>query len=142
MLKTLEEIRKYEDFKHNEVADALNVKRSTYTGWESGKDIIPFKRLYEIANFFDVSIDYLIGKETEITKFHSEKNIDRKLIGQNIKKFRKKKHISQKSLGDITNVSQATISNYEKGKTLITTEYILEFSKKYDYSIDKLVGRK
>ena len=142
MLKELEEIRSYEDLKHKEVAGTLKVDRSTYTGWESGKDRIPFKRLFALANLYGVSLDYLVGKEKDITKLESEQILDQKLIGNNIKEFRKSNSISQKTLADNTHVSQSTISNYEKGKTLITTEYALEFSKKYNYSIDKLVGRK
>ena len=39
----LREIRKLNSLKQEDVANILNVERSTYTGWENGKNTIPLK---------------------------------------------------------------------------------------------------
>lgn len=39
------------------------------------------------------------------------------------------------------NINQSTWWAYEKGKTLITTNSLLELNKVYNYSIDYILGR-
>lgn len=39
----LREIRKFNNLKQEDVANILNVERSTYTGWENGKKYHPIK---------------------------------------------------------------------------------------------------
>ncbi|AJO22854.1 transcriptional repressor of PBSX gene [Heyndrickxia coagulans] len=48
-----------------QLADALNINRSTYARYELGQTQPDFETLEKIASFFDVSIDYLIkGEDT------------------------------------------------------------------------------
>ncbi len=49
-----------------ELTDFLNLKKTAFTDWKSGKSNSYRKYLIEIAEFFNVSLDYLVyGKETE-----------------------------------------------------------------------------
>ena len=59
--KRLKEIRTYEGLTQQNVADMLNVKRATYAGWETGKDIMPLRQLNKVANNYQISLDYLTG---------------------------------------------------------------------------------
>lgn len=43
-----------------ELTDYLNLKKSAFTDWKSGKSNSYRKYLIEIAEFFGVSIDYLV----------------------------------------------------------------------------------
>ena len=45
-----------------ELTDYLKVSKSTFTDWKSGKSKSFMKHLPEIADFLDVSVDYLSGK--------------------------------------------------------------------------------
>ncbi|MCM1579303.1 MAG: helix-turn-helix domain containing protein [Ruminococcus sp.] len=48
-----------------ELTEYLNLKKTAYTDWKSGKSKSYRKYLIEISEFFNVSIDYLVyGKET------------------------------------------------------------------------------
>lgn len=141
MFQKLKEIRTFEGLTQEEVANLLHVKRSTYAGWESGKDIIPLKKLNEFANSFHVTLDSLVGT-CDIEHVLEESNLDINTIANNLKEFRKLNNLTQAELADILKTSQANIHKYENGKSLITTTYALEFSKHYNYSLDKLVGRK
>lgn len=142
MFERLKEIREYEGLTQKEVAKKLNVKRATYAGWECGKDIIPLRKLNDFANLFHVSLDYLIGKAPELKIIENVQVIDQQVVAENLKNFRIENKLSQKKLADSINTSQSNIHKYESGKTLITTTYALEFSKQYNYSLDKLVNRK
>ena len=47
-----------------ELTNYLNLKKTAYSDWKSGKSELYRKYIVEIAEFFDVSIDYLVyGKE-------------------------------------------------------------------------------
>ena len=51
-----------------ELTDFLNLKKTAFTDWKSGKSNSYRKYLIEIAEFFNVSLDYLVyGKENQVT---------------------------------------------------------------------------
>lgn len=43
------------------VADYLNVKQNTYSQYETGQRQLPLEALKQLARFFDVSSDYILG---------------------------------------------------------------------------------
>lgn len=49
-------------YKQEEVAKKLNVTTSAYGYYEQGRNQPSLETLYKIACFFNVSIDYLLGK--------------------------------------------------------------------------------
>lgn len=61
MNNNLEKLREKNDLTKTELANKLGVSDSIYIRWEKGKDIIPTKRLYQIANYYKINIDYILG---------------------------------------------------------------------------------
>lgn len=51
-----------------ELADRLGVARSTYSGYETGKTEPDFDTLEKIANYLEVSYDYLLGRTEDPTR--------------------------------------------------------------------------
>ncbi|WP_332649751.1 helix-turn-helix domain-containing protein [Lysinibacillus sp. 54212] len=47
------------------VAEKIGVARTTYTAYENGTKTPPPETLSIIANYFDVSVDYLLGRDKE-----------------------------------------------------------------------------
>ena len=45
-----------------ELAAYLNVKQTTYSKYELGKINIPVEVLIKLADFYEVSLDYLVGR--------------------------------------------------------------------------------
>ena len=62
LLIRIKNLRKINKITQNEIANFLNIARSTWTGYESGKFQIPTLSLYAIAKKYHTSIDYLLGK--------------------------------------------------------------------------------
>ena len=62
MLK-LRELRMENGLKRSELARRLNIPTSTLANYENGTREAPYDVLILLANFFDVSIDILLGKE-------------------------------------------------------------------------------
>ena len=42
-------LRENKNLKQREIAKALNVERSTYAGWETGRDPIPLRKLNDLS---------------------------------------------------------------------------------------------
>ena len=59
----LKRLRKNKGLKQQEIADILGVKRNTYSDWENGKTEPSFGNLVKLADFFDVSLDWLFGRK-------------------------------------------------------------------------------
>lgn len=57
------ELRKENKLSIIELGKALNVHHSTIARWENGEILPSIEHLYNIAIFFKVSSDYLIGLE-------------------------------------------------------------------------------
>lgn len=49
--------------KQKELTDYIGVSKGTFTDWKSGKTVSYNRYLPKIAEFFDVSVDYLVGKD-------------------------------------------------------------------------------
>ena len=67
--------------------------------------------------------------------------INKNIIGKNIKLVRKKYQLTQKELAKVINTSQSTISSYEKGKTLVLTVFIYNLALNFNLSVDKICDR-
>ena len=55
------ELRKEDRKTQEEMANILNVKRSTYGAYERGTILPPYDKIESIAKYFNVSVDYLMG---------------------------------------------------------------------------------
>ncbi len=61
----LRELRKSANLTQNALAKALKIGQSTIVGYEQGKNEPTGSILIKYADFFDVSIDYLLGREDD-----------------------------------------------------------------------------
>ena len=63
------------------------------------------------------------------------------MFKQNQKKIRKLNNYTQNDIAAILNTDNGVISRYENGKTLILTEFLIEYTKIFNISADYLTGR-
>lgn len=57
----LKELREEKDLLQKDLAKILNVSKSAVSGWEVGRNQPSYDILMQIAAFFNVTVDYLIG---------------------------------------------------------------------------------
>lgn len=62
----LNQLRKENDITAKKLADELNFSVNLVYEWEKGRCEPSLDTLNSLANFFDVSVDYLIGREDEL----------------------------------------------------------------------------
>ena len=60
-MNRLKDLREDRDLIQEVLADYLCCSQSTYSRYESGKSNIPNDILKKLAEFYNVSIDYLLG---------------------------------------------------------------------------------
>jgi transcriptional regulator with XRE-family HTH domain len=58
----LKELRKEKGLKQAELADQFKVCKSAVSGWEVGRNQPCYDILIEMSIFFEVTVDYLIGR--------------------------------------------------------------------------------
>ncbi len=137
----MKEIREEAGLKQKDVAEMMKVTKGSYSMWECGSDTIPLRRLNQFCNYFDVSIDYVVGFNDKRKYSNAKPDIKLKVTGENLKKIRNKKGLTQTAIADELKINQPTWNRYENSKTLILTVVLVELAKKYHYSIDKILGK-
>lgn len=59
----LEDLRIDHDLTQQNVADILGCKREVYRRYEKGTRTIPIDFLIKLADYYKVSIDYIVGRK-------------------------------------------------------------------------------
>ena len=61
-IQRLKEIREDKDLYQKDIAKILNITQQQYNKYELGINSIPIEKLDKLANFYNTSVDYLIGR--------------------------------------------------------------------------------
>lgn len=65
--KTLKELRIAKDLTRPQLSKALDIRERTYLNYETGEAKPPYETLCAIADFYGVSVDYLLGREKPVS---------------------------------------------------------------------------
>ena len=137
----IKKLREDQNKTQQEIASILGIARQTYNHYEIQDSIIPLKHLNNLANYYNVSIDYIfeLTKQRKYLNFKKEINID--LSKERLKSLRKEQKLTQVKLANILNTFHTVIVDYEHGKNLIATPFLYTICKKYNISADYLLGK-
>ena len=94
-------LRKEKKLTQDDLANILNVHKTNVSKWERNKYKPSIDILANIADYFQVSVDYLIDNEPAI------------LLGEKLKDLRKTKGLTLKEVADNIGLGESTISLYE-----------------------------
>ena len=137
----MKDIRTENLYSQEFVAEKLHIKRSTYKEYELQNSIIPITHLNEFCNYFNISIDLILGLN-DVKKYkNTREKIDRKLSGKRLKEFRRDNNLTQEKLAKFLNTTHTNLVGYEKGSYIIATPYLYMICKKYNISADYLLGK-
>lgn len=73
-MNSLRKLRQSKGLKQSELAELLNVTQGALSGWETGRYDIGNSDLIKIADYFGVTVDYLLGREDKNSYSNKEKN--------------------------------------------------------------------
>lgn len=141
MNETLQFLRESYDYTQEDIAKLLDVSQVSYSRWERKELLIPLYQLNKLANILNSSMDYIMELTRNNNPTNKIENIDFNIVAKRITEIREDNDLSMRALAKILNTSHSTISSYESGKNLIIISFALELSKKYNISLDWLVGR-
>ena len=98
-MNRLKLLREEKKLLQNDIAQILGVTSQAYGLYENEKRDIPTEYLIKLANYFDVSIDYILGK----TEFRNNIDSDKIRIG-----------LSTKDYSEITDEQRKQIEEFAK----------------------------
>lgn len=79
IIDRLKDIREDRDFKQGDIANLLNVTQAQYSRYELGINIIPIEKICILADFYNTSVDYLLGRTDEILPYSRSSLVPKKV---------------------------------------------------------------
>ena len=61
----IRDLREDRDYKQKQIADFLMCDQSLYSKYERGERSLPLEYADKLADFYGVSVDYLLGRTTQ-----------------------------------------------------------------------------
>lgn len=87
----IQELRTRHNLTQSDLAKKMRVTRSSVNAWEMGISIPSTEKLIDLSLFFNVSLDYLVGKDDEFNLNISElSDKEKDLVVQLVKMFKHK----------------------------------------------------
>jgi len=78
----MERLRK--NLRQEDVAKYLSLAKSSYAKYETGENTPTTDSLLKLSDLYEVSVDYLLGKNVNLSKFLQKSYEDGKTIGTDI----------------------------------------------------------
>ena len=63
IIQNLRNLREDSDLTQSQIGEYLNISQRAYSHYESGTREIPLDLLIKLADFYDVSLDKLVGRK-------------------------------------------------------------------------------
>lgn len=114
-----------------EIADVLGVAPNIISYFCHDKRIPNTQQVLEIANYLNVSTDYLLGYGEEIPP---------STFTERLTNLRKEKKLKQEELAKNIGITRQSISHYENGSADPPIKVIVEYAKFFGVSADYLLG--
>ena len=64
----LREMRLLKGYTQENIAKDLNVSQGTYNNWETGRRIPELQTILKIADYYNIELDYLFGRDVEMNE--------------------------------------------------------------------------
>lgn len=60
--RRLRDMREDRDLKQKDIAEYLGIQQTVYSRYERGFQTLPLEYLIKLADYYEVSLDYLVGR--------------------------------------------------------------------------------
>ena len=150
-MNNIKKIRKEANMTQQKLASLLGASRSSISMWESGVNQPDNDTLLKIANIFNVSVDYLLGRDTSGNQSLTDESpltnkefalIEVKnMFSDILKKLRKENHITQEALALKIGVERSSIGKYEASGVIPSIDVLLKIADLFNVTLDYLLGR-
>lgn len=140
--KKLREVREDFDMSQKQVAQILEITSQQYQLYESGKREMPTHLFIKLAEYYEVTTDYLVGRSNDdYSDYVSEKQKTLSYYYQKIRDIREDKDLYQHQVSDLLGITRQQYQLYESGKREMPMHLFIKLADYYEVTIDYLVGR-
>lgn len=73
--KRMKDLREDKDLKQENIANLLKITRQQYGLYETGKRTMPIDLIIILADFYETSVDYIIGRTNEKAPYKPKKHL-------------------------------------------------------------------
>ena len=143
-MNRIKELRKKRNMTQTQLAEAINTSQRNIERWENEKNDITSFFILKLADFFECSIDYLVGHNNFSNALNNKerKNNTVNTFSITSKELRRRCNLTQIELAEKLCISKACISMIEIGRNEPTAKTLIAYADFFGCSIDYLLGRK
>ena len=128
-MNRLKELRKEKKLTQKELAEETDIPYRTLQRWENGESQIKPEKAEKLADYFGVSVGYLLGyDDNDINQMNR------------LKELRKEKGLTQTDLAELLEVTKLTIHNWENGVSSIKSDRLKKLCEIFDVDATYLLG--
>lgn len=80
IIDRIKEIREDRDLNQRTLANVLNVTQAQYSRYELGINVIPIEKVCILADFYNTSVDYLLGRTDEAKPYRRSALVREKIF--------------------------------------------------------------
>jgi len=135
------EVREDFDMSQKQAAAILKISPQQYQLYESGKREMPMHLFIKLADYYEVSIDYLAGIDKNDYNEYLTKQKEISYYYQKIRDIREDNDMNQQQVADILGITRQQYQLYESGKREMPMHHFITLAEHYGVTIDYLVGR-
>lgn len=151
--KQLKSLREISGKSQQEVCSALNIEQSTLANYENGKRVPKIEILMKIANYYHVSMDFLLGMEKSGGNDYSDFQLFDECFDfkERIRDLMKEQSMSEDDFMRLTGFDKLKKDSYLYGNRVptiedlikiagvlkVSTDYLLDVSKRKRLSIEE-----
>ena len=133
-MNTLKQLRLNKDMYQKDVAKYLGVDRTTYVKYENGTSEPDIETIKKLASLFDVSVNYLLGEDTETDALKSARARTKKLHEDN-------PQITVDKIQNLLGVTYQTFRAWYSGLNDYFNNKLEQIADLYNVTVDYLLGR-
>ena len=134
-------LRKDRNITADELAERLGLNTATYRHYEVSGREPRLQTLVMLAAFFDVSVDYLLGRTDNPAPSETARGTAVFHWGEPIKILREKKGLTPKMVAAALGVLERSYAYYERGEHQPKFPVLIMLADYYGVSVDTVLGR-
>ncbi|GHS85564.1 hypothetical protein AGMMS49957_01870 [Synergistales bacterium] len=134
----IRDIRKRHDMTQSTLASVAKITDRQFRNLEAGTSDPSLTTLIALADYFDVSLDYLCGRTEDVEK---RGEVVYPQFAIRLKELRLKQGVDIWQFAELFDISARNYAGYELGETMPDLPVVAAFADHFDVSIDYLVGR-